>query len=123
MALPKKPITAAQMAAAEAFISGRSQEQPHTTLPKPKNEEKEQNVEPVETVEVKEEIVEEVKDEPNIIKVKRDTDEVKGDSSMKLSVKRKDDSMKMVVNEVNDNSSESVMEKMFKQMPSNENQE
>lgn len=40
MALPKKPITAAQMAAAEAFISGRSQEQPHTTLPKPKNEEK-----------------------------------------------------------------------------------
>ena len=42
---------------------------------------------------------------------------------MKLSVKRKDDSMKMVVNEVNDNSSESVMEKMFKQMPSNENQE
>lgn len=89
----------------------------------PKNEEKEQNVEPVETVDVKEEIVEEVKDEPNIIKVKRDTDEVKGDSSMKLSVKRKDDSMKMVVNEVNDNSSESVMEKMFKQIPSNENQE
>lgn len=89
----------------------------------PKNEEKEQNVEPVETVEVKEEIVEEVKDEPNIIKVKRDTDEVKGDSSMKLSVKRKDDSMKMVVNEVNDKSSESVMEKMFKQMSSNENQE
>lgn len=89
----------------------------------PKNEEKEQNAEPVETVEVKEKIVEEVKDEPNIIKVKRDTDEVKGDSSMKLSVKRKDDNMKMVVNEVNDKSSESVMEKMFKQMPSNENQE
>ena len=40
MALPKKPITAAQMAAAEEFISGRSQEQPHTTLPTPKNEEK-----------------------------------------------------------------------------------
>ena len=40
MALPKKPITAAQMAAAEEFISGRSQEQPHTTIPKPKNEEK-----------------------------------------------------------------------------------
>lgn len=86
----------------------------------PKNEE---NVEPVETVEVKEEIAEEVKEESNVIKVKRDTDEVKGDSSMKLSVKRKDDSMKMVVNEVNDNSSKSVMEKMFKQMPSNENQE
>lgn len=95
----------------------------------PNNEVKEQD-EPVETLEVKkeelveevkEELVEEVKDEPNIIKVKRDTDEVKGDSSMKLSVKRKDDSMKMVVNEVNDNSSESVMEKMFKQRPSNEN--
>ncbi len=40
MALPKKPITAAQMAAAEEFISGRSQEQPHTTSPKPKTEEK-----------------------------------------------------------------------------------
>ena len=44
MALPKKPITAAQMAAAEEFISGRNQEpditQPHTTLPKPKTEEK-----------------------------------------------------------------------------------
>lgn len=40
MALPKKPITAAQMAAAEEFISGISQEQPHTTIPKPKNEEK-----------------------------------------------------------------------------------
>lgn len=43
MALPKKPITAAQMAAAEEFISGRNQEpditQP-TTLPKPKTEEK-----------------------------------------------------------------------------------
>ncbi|CDD09816.1 unknown [Phascolarctobacterium succinatutens CAG:287] len=39
MALPKKPITAAQMAAAEEFISGRSQEQPHTTLPNPKNNE------------------------------------------------------------------------------------
>ena len=31
MALPKKPITAAQMAAAEEFISGISQEQPHIT--------------------------------------------------------------------------------------------
>lgn len=44
MALPKKPITAAQMAAAEEFISGRNQEpditQPHTTLPNPKNEDK-----------------------------------------------------------------------------------
>lgn len=43
MALPKKPITAAQMAAAEQFISGKTQEpstQPHTTLPNPKNEEK-----------------------------------------------------------------------------------
>ena len=40
MALPKKPITAAQMAAAEEFISGRSQAQPHTTLSNPKNEEK-----------------------------------------------------------------------------------
>lgn len=44
MALPKKPITAAQMAAAEEFISGKTQEpivkQPHTTLPNPKNEEK-----------------------------------------------------------------------------------
>lgn len=84
----------------------------------PKNEVEQDK--PIETVEIKEEVV---KDEPNIIKVKRDTDEVKGDSSMKLSVKRKDDSMKMVVNEVNDNSSESVMEKMFKQMSSNENQE
>lgn len=86
----------------------------------PKNEE---NVEPVETVEVKEEIAEEVKEESNVIKVKRNNDEVKNDSSMKLSVKRKDDSMKMVVNEVNDNSNESVMEKMFKQMSPNENQE
>lgn len=93
----------------------------------PNNEVKEQD-KPIETIEVKEEVneevkeelVEEVKEEPNIIKVKRDTDGVKGDSSMKLSVKRKDDSMKMVVNEVNDNSSESVMEKMFKQRPSNE---
>ncbi|WP_337554283.1 toxin-antitoxin system HicB family antitoxin [Phascolarctobacterium succinatutens] len=44
MALPKKPITAAQMAAAEEFISGKTQEpsitQPHTTLPNPKNEDK-----------------------------------------------------------------------------------
>lgn len=43
MALPKKPITAAQMAAAEQFISSKTQEpstQPHTTLPNPKNEEK-----------------------------------------------------------------------------------
>lgn len=44
MALPKKPITAAQMAVAEEFISGKTQEpsitQPHTTLPKPKTEEK-----------------------------------------------------------------------------------
>lgn len=43
MALPKKPITAAQMAAAEEFISGKTQEpivkQPHKTLPNPKNNE------------------------------------------------------------------------------------
>ena len=43
MALPKKPITAAQMAAAEEFISGKNQEpditQLHTTLPNKKNEE------------------------------------------------------------------------------------
>lgn len=40
MALPKNNITAAQMAAAEEFISGKTQEpsitQPHTTLPNPK---------------------------------------------------------------------------------------
>lgn len=44
MALPKKPITAAQMAAAEEFISGKTQEsgitQTHTTLQNPKNDEK-----------------------------------------------------------------------------------
>lgn len=46
MALPKKPIpiSAAQMAAAEEFISGKTQEsdttQPPTTLPKSKNDEK-----------------------------------------------------------------------------------
>lgn len=44
MALPKKPITAAQMAAAEEFISSKTQEsgitQTHTTLQNTKNDEK-----------------------------------------------------------------------------------
>ena len=43
MALPKKPITAAQMAAAEEFISGKTQEpstQPQPKLPKNEKDEK-----------------------------------------------------------------------------------
>lgn len=39
MALPRKPISNAQMAAAEEFISGKTQE-PIITSPNPKNNEK-----------------------------------------------------------------------------------